>query len=56
MANEYSKPAYNRQLNIPQSCNWESLTIQKGAELELHYAIMLRELSTANNGWQWVQM
>jgi type I restriction enzyme M protein len=46
MANEYSKPPYNRELNIPRQYNWESLTDIKGAELELHYAKLLRELST----------
>ena len=46
MADEYSKPPYNRQLNIPKIYNWESLTSKKGAELELHYVTLLRELST----------
>ena len=46
MADEYSKPPYNRKLNIPKAYNWESLTAIKGAELELHYATLLRELST----------
>ena len=46
MADEYSKPPYHRQLNIPKAYNWESLTAVKGAELELHYATLLRELST----------
>ena len=45
MADEYSKPPYNRQLNIPKEYNWESLTAKKGAELEIHYSILLRELS-----------
>lgn len=47
MADEYSKPPHNRKLNIPKAYNWESLTNKKGAELELHYATLLRELSTA---------
>ena len=47
MADEYSKPPHNRKLNIPKTYNWESLTNKKGAELELHYATLLRELSTA---------
>lgn len=46
MADEYSKPPYNRQLNIPADYNWESLTGVKGAELEIHYSTLLRELST----------
>lgn len=45
MADEYSKPPYNRQLNIPKDFNWGSLTNKKGAELELHYVTLLRELS-----------
>jgi len=47
MADEYSKPPHNRKLNIPKTYNWESLTAKKGAELELHYVTLLRELSTA---------
>lgn len=47
MADEYSKPPHNRKLNIPKAYNWESLTAIKGAELELHYSTLLRELSTA---------
>jgi len=46
MADEYSKPPYNRALNIPAAYNWESLTGVKGAELDLLYATLLRELST----------
>jgi len=45
MADEYSKPPYNRQLNIPKEYNWESLISPKGAELEIHYSVLLRELS-----------
>ena len=47
MADEYSKPPHNRQLYLPKEYNWESLLNKKGAELELHYATLLRELSTA---------
>jgi type I restriction enzyme M protein len=46
MADEYSKPPYNRNLNIPKKYNWESLISIKGAELEIHYVTLLRELST----------
>lgn len=46
MADEYGKPPYSRKLNIPKAFNWESLIALKGAELEKHYSIMLRELST----------
>ncbi len=44
MADEYTKPPYNRQLPIPAAYNWESLADLKGAELEAHYTILLREL------------
>ncbi len=44
MADEYSKPPHNRKLPIPAKYNWESLTALKGAELELHYTELLREL------------
>ncbi|MBD3839850.1 MAG: SAM-dependent DNA methyltransferase [Epsilonproteobacteria bacterium] len=47
MADEYSKPPYNRKLNIPEGYGWESLTEKRGAELEKHYSELLRELSTA---------
>jgi type I restriction enzyme M protein len=45
MADEYSKPPHNRKLNIPTEFNWESLTALKGAALETHYVILLKELS-----------
>jgi type I restriction enzyme M protein len=44
MADEYSKPPYNRTLGIPAAYNWQSLTGLRGAELEVHYSITLREL------------
>ncbi|HEX8335003.1 MAG TPA: class I SAM-dependent DNA methyltransferase [Segetibacter sp.] len=45
MADELSKPPHNRKLPVPKEYNWESLTNKKGAELEGHYSILLRELS-----------
>jgi type I restriction enzyme M protein len=48
MADELSKPPYNRPNNIPQEYNWESLTSKRGAELEAHYTILLRELGQAS--------
>jgi type I restriction enzyme M protein len=47
MADEFSKPPYNRKLPIPPAYNWESLTAKRGAELEVHYTTLLRELSHA---------
>ncbi|MFZ2897252.1 MAG: class I SAM-dependent DNA methyltransferase [Saprospiraceae bacterium] len=44
MADEYSKPPYNRDIKIPAAYNWESLVPKRGAELETHYVAMLREL------------
>jgi len=59
MADEYSKPPYNRQFVFPRLknekneeikdsdlCNWETLADKKGAELESFYSSMLRSLST----------
>ena len=48
MADEFSKPPYNRTTNIPQEYNWESLTSKRGAELEAHYTSLLRELGQAS--------
>jgi len=45
MADEFSKPPYNRKLPIPKEYAWESLTSKRGAELEGHYTTLLRELS-----------
>lgn len=47
MADEYSKPPYNRKLPIPKAYNWGSLTDKRGADLEVHYTNLLRELSQA---------
>jgi type I restriction enzyme M protein len=44
MADEYTKPPHNRTFTIPKKYNWDSLVSLKGAELETHYSIMLREL------------
>jgi type I restriction enzyme M protein len=47
MADEFSRPPHNRKLPIPAAYNWESLTEKRGAELEVHYTTLLRELSQA---------
>lgn len=44
MADEYSKLPYNRNVGIPAAYNWQSLKSKKGAELEVHYVSILREL------------
>lgn len=44
IADEYSRPPYNKKLPIPNEYNWQSLVDVKGAELEDHYTHVLREL------------
>ncbi len=44
MADEYAKPPYNRDVGIPPQYSWQVLTSKKGAELEVLYVEILREL------------
>ena len=44
MADEYSQPPYSRQVGIPAEYNWTSLKARRGADLEVHYVTLLREL------------
>lgn len=44
MADEYAKPPYNRNVGIPEKYNWQALISKKGAELEVLYVELLREL------------
>lgn len=44
MADEYTKPLYNREIGIPEEYSWGKLAEKRGAELEQHYNTMLREL------------
>ena len=44
MADEYSQPPYSRKVGIPDEYNWQSLKAKRGAELEVHYVTLLREL------------
>lgn len=46
MADEYSKPPYNRNVGIPPEYNWQTLKTKKGAELEVLYVELLRALGT----------
>lgn len=46
MADEYSKPPYNRNVGIPEAYDWQTLKSKKGAELETHYLAVLRELGS----------
>lgn len=47
MANEFSKPPYFREINIPEGYDWNDLKKKRGAELEVHYNRTLRELANA---------
>jgi type I restriction enzyme M protein len=44
MADEYSRPPYDRNVGIPAKYTWKTLKSKKGAELEAHYIEILREL------------
>ncbi|NMG46025.1 N-6 DNA methylase [Aromatoleum toluvorans] len=44
MAHEYSQPPYSRKVGIPAEYSWTSLKAKRGAELEVHYVTLLREL------------
>jgi type I restriction enzyme M protein len=46
MADEYSKPPYNRKVGVPARFSWPVMRPLKGAELEVHYVEALRELGT----------
>ena len=46
MADEYSKPPYKRDIEIPEEYNWQSLRSKRGAQLETHYLTLLHELGT----------
>jgi type I restriction enzyme M protein len=47
MADEFSKPPYNRPLNIPKGYDWQTLTDLRGADLETHYNETLIRLANA---------
>ncbi|MBI5368601.1 MAG: SAM-dependent DNA methyltransferase [Planctomycetes bacterium] len=44
MADEMTKPPFNRPAILPKDLGWESLLAREGAELELHYRRILEEL------------
>lgn len=44
MADEYSKPPYNRPTGLPEDCRWECLADKSGAELFDTYKKMLDKL------------
>jgi type I restriction enzyme M protein len=45
MADEYSQPPHNRKVGIPEEYSWLNLKTKRGAELEVHYVTLLRELA-----------
>ena len=45
MADEYSRPPYDRKIDVPSEFAWPTLKNLKGAELETHYVRILLELS-----------
>ena len=46
MADEYAKPPYSREVGVPAEFDWQSLKSKKGAELDIHYASLMRKLGT----------
>ncbi|MDZ7749154.1 MAG: class I SAM-dependent DNA methyltransferase [Halofilum sp. (in: g-proteobacteria)] len=44
LADEYSRPPYEREVGVPEGYDWPSLKRLKGAELEAHYIETLRVL------------
>lgn len=44
MAEEYSKPPYNRNLGIPEGYGWSDMNVLSGIDLEQQYKKMLEEL------------
>ena len=48
MADEYSQAPYNRDVGIPEEYTWQSLKSKRGAALEGHYVLLLRELGNTS--------
>jgi len=44
MADEQTKPPFNKKSIIPKKYDWESLNFKKGDELETHYRHVLEQL------------
>lgn len=45
MADEYSKPPFDRKIGIPDDCKWETLTDKNGDALSKQYKYILEKLS-----------
>ena len=48
MADEYSKPPWNRESIIPEGLDWQSLLSRDGLDLDSHYRHVLEELPNHN--------
>src|SRR4030043_358734 len=49
MAEEQTKPPFNKPSTIPKGYDWPSLLNKDGAELEVHYRLILETLSKESN-------
>jgi len=49
MADEQTRPPFNKLPTIPKGYNWPSLLNKDGAELEVHYRLILETLSKESN-------
>ena len=49
MADEQTKPPFNKPPPIPKGYDWPSLLNKDGAELEVHYRLILETLSKESN-------
>ena len=47
MADEQSKPPYNKKIAVPKGLDWASLLQRDGEELERHYRKILDERASA---------
>ena len=45
MADEYSKPPYNREMNVPDDCRWDTLATKRGDDLFRPYEYILKALA-----------
>jgi type I restriction enzyme M protein len=48
MADEQTRPPFNRPPIVPEELSWQSLLARDGDDLEVHYRHVLEELGTAS--------
>ena len=53
MADELTKPPFNRPSIVPEDLDWASLLSKQGAELETQYSLILNELGRSRECWEW---